>query len=432
MVGTRDREGQLDRVVRHLRLAATPDPGGASDDELLGRFAAARDGDAFAALVRRYGPMVFGTCRRVLGDHHRAEDAFQATFLVLARRAGAVRGRGSVAGWLFAVARRTAGAVKRADARRRVREASAPALTGARPDDGVELRAALDEELARLPEGSRAVLVLSDLEGRPRAEVAAALGVPEGTVASRLARARAALGDRLRRRGWGPAVVAAGLESVRGSAGVPAPQLMASTTESAVAFAAGVAAPSVAVDVAREVVRAMWWTKVKVAAAGALAVGLLAGGLTQLPGSQSGAIAAAAAGDPPRAVGDGGRPDADGRLEETLLGLERRTWEATRKRDWEAIKALVADDFLAITGDGKRLDGEGLVKELAGVEVTTYALDEVKLVRLTPDAAVLTYRAKVGYKAVGIRGRERLWVSSGWARRQGKWVNVTYHETAAE
>ena len=195
---------RLQQVFRRLTPPADPDA------DLLARFAAGRDEAAFAALVARHGPMVLAACRRVLG-HHDAEDACQAAFLVLARRAGTVRIRGSVAAWLHGVARRAALAARRAAHRRRVHEARVvpPGPDPAPDHDLGELRAVLDREIARLPDKYRAVLVLADLEGRDRREVAADLGLPVGTVASRHARARALLAARLRRRGWGPAVVLA-------------------------------------------------------------------------------------------------------------------------------------------------------------------------------------------------------------------------------
>src|SRR5262249_44491465 len=192
-------------VVR--RLGSPSDP--PTDADLVTAFAARRDHAAFAELVRRHGPTVLGACRRVLGDSHDAEDAFQAVFLVLARKAEAVRPPGSVGGWLYGVAVR-AGDKGRAGATRRrgggvVAGAAAQAI-GATPNGAnpgrepasrererpehspelAELRAVLDAELARLPEALRAAVVLCDLHGKTRAEAAAELGCPEGTVAAHL------------------------------------------------------------------------------------------------------------------------------------------------------------------------------------------------------------------------------------------------------
>jgi RNA polymerase sigma factor (sigma-70 family) len=195
---------RLQQVVRRLTPPET------TDADLLARFAADRDEAAFAALVARHGPMVLAACRRLLG-YHDAEDACQATFLVLARRATGLRINGSVAAWLHGVARRAARAARRAADRRRVHEARVtPACAVSGPDkDGTELRAVLDDEIACLPAKYRTVLVLAELQGRRRPDVAAELGIPVGTVASRHARARILLAARLRRRGWAPAALLA-------------------------------------------------------------------------------------------------------------------------------------------------------------------------------------------------------------------------------
>jgi RNA polymerase sigma factor (sigma-70 family) len=138
----------------HLRLVVHrfAPPADEPDTDLLARFARDRDEAAFAELVRRHGPMVLGVCRRVLGCPHDADDAFQAAFLVLAQRAGGLRLRGSVGDWMHGVARRTAAAAKRAAAQRRVREVGHLPPLQEPADDLAELRAVLDEELARLPE----------------------------------------------------------------------------------------------------------------------------------------------------------------------------------------------------------------------------------------------------------------------------------------
>ena len=176
-----------DRLRQVFRRLTPPSD---ADAALLARFATTRDEAAFAALVARHGPMVLAACRRVLGSPHDAEDACQAAFLVLARRAAALRINGSVAAWLHGVARRTALAARRSASRRRVHEALAipPGPVPGADGDVAELRAVLDQEIARLPAKYRAVFVLADLEGRDRREVAADLGLPVGTVASRHAR----------------------------------------------------------------------------------------------------------------------------------------------------------------------------------------------------------------------------------------------------
>jgi RNA polymerase sigma factor (sigma-70 family) len=171
---------------------------------LLESFIHGRDGaSAFEALVARHGPMVLGVCRRELGDRHDAEDAFQATFLVLLRQAGAIRRRDSLSSWLCGVARRIA-ARSRTNARlRQQREGSRRAIAAAAPveADRDEIRVALHDELRRLPEKYRAPIMLCDIEGQTHAEAARMLSWPVGTVSGRLARGRELLRGRVVRRG---------------------------------------------------------------------------------------------------------------------------------------------------------------------------------------------------------------------------------------
>jgi len=218
----------IDEVVRFLHGTALRHPGGEpTDGQLLGRFVASRDQAALAALVRRHGPMVWGVCRRILRGHHDAEDAFQATFLVLVRKAPSVRRPEAVANWLYGVARQTARKARAALTRRRTRESQVAALpeTEAPPqtDPRTDLRPLLDEALSRLPEKYRTALVLCDLEGRTRKEGARQLGLPEGTLAGHLTRGRALLARRLARYGLAVSggAFAAALSPVA-AAGVPA------------------------------------------------------------------------------------------------------------------------------------------------------------------------------------------------------------------
>jgi RNA polymerase sigma factor (sigma-70 family) len=271
---------RLNQVIGDLRGRLAP--GGceeATDAALLERFFARRDEAAFAALVRRHGPMVYGVCRRLLRDAHDAEDVFQATFLVLVRKGPAVRLLRSVGNWLYGVARRTALEARRAAARRRVKEAGAMPRSAAEEDTRDDLREVLDEEMARLPDKLRAPLVLCDLEGKSRKEAARALGWPEGTVASRLASARKALAGRLTRRGLAVpgALIAGVLAGETASAGVP-PALVGST----VRVAAGRAVvPSGVAALVKGVMVTMLVKKLKAGVAVLLtAAALGAGGLT--------------------------------------------------------------------------------------------------------------------------------------------------------
>jgi RNA polymerase sigma factor (sigma-70 family) len=263
----------LNKVLGHLHQALAPPGSGLTDGQLLGRFVAGRDEAAFAALVRRHGPMVLGSCRRLLGRHHDAEDAFQATFLVLARKAAAVRGD-ALAGWLYTVARRTALEARAANLRRRSRERQVgdmphPEVAPAEPQDW---RPLLDRELALLREDYRSAVVLCDLEGRSRREAARQLGVPEGTLSSRLARARALLARRLAK--CGVTLSAGAVAALAGEAPAAVPAALAgATVKAAFLVAAGQAAGTApAAALMRGVLKAMFIEKLKATAATAVVV----------------------------------------------------------------------------------------------------------------------------------------------------------------
>src|SRR5271166_6016285 len=251
-----------------------------SDEELLGRFVARRDDGgeaAFAALVERYGPMVLGVCRRVLGNRHEAEDAFQATFLVLAQKAASIARPEQLANWLFGVARRAALDVRARTTRRKARERRVHAISRSQinpaGDDQPnldELRAILDEELARLPVRYRGALVLCELDGLPRRVAAARLGIPEGTLSSQLARAKDLLRRRLVRRGLALSALALNgafeRESEAGRFVVPL-TLVDSTIRAASRVAAGAALANAAstsiTTLAHGVLKAMLLAKLK-------------------------------------------------------------------------------------------------------------------------------------------------------------------------
>ena len=217
-----------------------------SDAELLKRFVEQRDETAFAAIVRRHGPMVLGACRRVLHDWHAAEDAFQATFLVLARRARSIARPDLLGNWLYGVAYRTAVRAKANAARRNAYERQAMPMLTAEPTQEVawrEVMAVLDEEMNRLPEKYRAPLVLCYLEGCTNEEAARQLGHPTGSMSGLLSRGRELLRKRLTRRG---VLVSAGLLALLlspGQASAALPQaLVESTVRSALIYSAAKAA----------------------------------------------------------------------------------------------------------------------------------------------------------------------------------------------
>jgi RNA polymerase sigma factor (sigma-70 family) len=268
-------------AIQRLLADPRPDEAGMTDCELLTRFLGSRDDHALAALVRRHASMVWIVCRRLLNDHD-AEDAFQATFLVFVRRAADVP-RQAVPNWLYGVARQTAVRLRAMAAKRRRREAQVenlpePTVPEVRDAD---LPSVVDEELSRLPDHYRGVIVLCDLDGRTRKEAARQLGIPEGSVASRLARARRMVAKRLTQR---DRAFAGGLAATVVSAGSAAaaapPALVATTINAASLLAAGPAPGVVSASVAAltdGVVRAMFVTRIKSVLAVLLVVATLAG-----------------------------------------------------------------------------------------------------------------------------------------------------------
>jgi RNA polymerase sigma factor (sigma-70 family) len=293
----------LTRLLRHLRGLAPP--AADSDAALLDRFARARDEAAFAALVARHGPMVLHLCRRVLGDAHAAEDAFQATFLVLARKARSVARPAALAGWLYGVARRVA-LKARGAARQRPREefAGGPEAPDPRPDPLAELTArdllrVVEEEVARLPEAYRLPVALCCLEGLSLEEAARRLDAAPGSVRARLGRGRKRLRDRLSRRGL---TLSAALAAAEVSRAAVAGALRDKAVAAALAAARGkaaVASPNIH-DLAEGVMRAMALKQGKMIAAVVLTLGLLGAGTGVLALRLS-------AGEAPAAQGTGER-----------------------------------------------------------------------------------------------------------------------------
>ncbi len=201
----RGAAGSVLREIRTLYTLGTM--GGRTDAELLERFLARGEADAedaFATLVARHGPMVLGVCCRMLPASHDAEDAFQATFLVLARRAASIVRRERLASWLYGVAVRIAKVARRRAVRERAAERWLRAMSQVNsgpPEDRDDLIPILDEELNRLPHRHRAALLACELDGKSRREAAEQFGIPEGTLSTHLARGRKMLRERLQRRG---------------------------------------------------------------------------------------------------------------------------------------------------------------------------------------------------------------------------------------
>jgi RNA polymerase sigma factor (sigma-70 family) len=233
-------------VLQHLRKAVTPrDDAELTDGKLMERFVNHQDRAALEVVVHPHGRMVWGVCCRVLGAGPDAEDAFQASFLVLVRRANAAP-REAVANWLYGVARQTALKARAMLGKRKHRERQVANMPDPSAPPHVawdSLEVILEEELSQLSERHRTVIILSDLEGKTRKEIAQQLGTKEGTIASRLARAHAELAKRLARRGvTAPvAAIAAALGQQTASAALPA-GTVASTIAAATLLATGQAA----------------------------------------------------------------------------------------------------------------------------------------------------------------------------------------------
>jgi RNA polymerase sigma factor (sigma-70 family) len=236
-------------IVMAIRLARTATDGlqtlfhwGAignwTDSQLMTLFVTDEQGSeaAFRVLIHRHGPMVLGICRRVLGDEHAAEDAFQATFLVLVKKAGGLRDCNLLSNWLYGVALRIASKEKVKGLRRRLveRQASEREFEPGWDVDRAELRSVIDEEIRRLPERYRVPLVLCHLEGLRHDEVAKRLGCPVGTVESRLSRAREQLRTRLERRGLAPTASVMGLVLRPPGASMVLPSLVETTVRVAI------------------------------------------------------------------------------------------------------------------------------------------------------------------------------------------------------
>jgi RNA polymerase sigma factor (sigma-70 family) len=276
---------QRSKVLQHLRRAALlQDGAGLTDAQLLEEYISRRDEAAVEALVRRHGPMVWGVCRRVLGNYCDAEDAFQAAFLVFVRKAASIASPQLLANWLYGVAHQTAlkaraTITKRRARERQVREMPEPAV--AEQDLWDDLQPLLDQALSCLSDKYRVAIVLCDLEGKTRKEAARQLGVPEGTLAARLARGRGMLARRLARHGLAVSAgsLAAVLAQHTASASAPA-SVLGPTIKAASLFAAGQAAAAggasvQAVALMEGVLKTMLLTKLKIATTLVLGVGLL-------------------------------------------------------------------------------------------------------------------------------------------------------------
>ncbi|WP_435017926.1 sigma-70 family RNA polymerase sigma factor [Tundrisphaera sp. TA3] len=351
--------GAADRHLRELFGGASAV--GLSDGQLLARYASTGDDAAFEALVGRHGPMVLATCRAILRDEHDVEDAFQATFLVLARKAGTVRGGEALGGWLHRVARRSAVQAGVRANRRRRKEAEASALAPtkeARPEFDPDLRAILHQEIDRLPEAQRLAVVLCDLEGLTYEQAAGQLRWTVPAFRCRLSRARQRLRTRLTRRGITATTLAAWLADSTASAFVvPAALMRASVAAAGGTTSAGVLA------LTRSILRGMLMTKIHFAATAALAaLALATAGVFAVAARPEGPEAltmpAAQAPEPAPARPDlppaeAARPDEPIPVRGTVVGPDGRPVAGARVRLAES-RGEIPPDLAATTGpDGR-------------------------------------------------------------------------------
>jgi RNA polymerase sigma factor (sigma-70 family) len=418
-------------VIEHLRRVALPPDGSTlTDGQLLQHFIADRDEAAFAALLCRHGPMVLGVCRRVLAHAHDAEDAFQATFLVLVRKAPSVVPREAIGNWLYGVAHTTALRAKVAAAKRRRREKQVQVMPEPEPppeNRWEELQPVLDRELSRLPDKYRLPVVLCDLEGRRRRDVAGQLQIPEGTLSSRLTTARRLLAKRLARHGLALSggALATALSHGAASAGVPT-SLVSSTIKAANLNVAGqTAAAGVSVKVAaltEGVLKAMLLTRLKAMVVGVLVVavlGLGGGGLVWQSQAAEEAAQQASTAAP--------SGDKDDDLKKTLLKLDELWW----KGDPETLRRLAADDLISVSPVG-RYDKPAMLAAAEHRRAVEGRRRDVEVRRISKDVAVLTYvyDCKVvlrdGTLFQNCRNRRSSMI---WAKRKGDWVVVFAQET---
>jgi RNA polymerase sigma factor (sigma-70 family) len=309
------------KVMEHLCTTALRGAEGLSDGQLLDSYIRTRDEVAFATLVRRHGPMVWGVCQRIVGQAEDAEDAFQATFLVLVRKAAAVKPLAAIGNWLHGVARRTALKARTTAAKVRAKQLQVMSMPEPAEEGKVdrhELQLVLDQELGALPDKYRLAVVLCDLEGRTRKEVAAQLKIPLGTLSSRLATAHQMLAKRLARHGLGVSAGSlAGVLAQNATAAVPTAVVLG-TIKTASLVAAGQATAGIVsakvVALTEGVLRAMLLTKLKTALTGLLVLGVLAFSYGIIPGGQTDPASqqskqAANENDKPRSIDPGMKND---------------------------------------------------------------------------------------------------------------------------
>jgi RNA polymerase sigma factor (sigma-70 family) len=356
------RHAALSSFVQILRrVAARHACDEQGDAEFLARFVRQGDEAAFEALVHRHGPMVWGVCRRLLTRTEDAEDAFQAAFVVLLRRAGSIRDGSLLGNWLYCVAYRVAVRARVREARRSAREKQGtltePAATST--ETATDWQQLLHAEVFRLPEKYRRPIVMCYLNGQTNEEAAAALGWPMGTVKSRLRRARELLRVRLGRCGvcLAGAALTGALRAAHLDAAVPRPLMESTLAGATTGMTAGISPH--AVTLSRGVMRSMFWNRCAIFGMALAALALLAAGTMQLPNygpsamardRAAGCPAPVAQTPPPRAqpapnAADQGNKNAGGNEAMKIQGFWKlESWELDgQRKPAEAIKGMTLE-----------------------------------------------------------------------------------------
>ncbi len=402
----------------------------ATDAELLRRFVDANDEAAFRVIAERHGPMVLGICRRALRSTHDVEDAFQATFLVFSRRAALIRKSASLGSWFHGVALRVAMNLRRQQARRLRREQAARTATDENAADTMtwaEIKTGLDEELERLPERQRAVLVLCYLEGRTRDEAAQQLGLTLSALHGRLERGRRLLAARLTKRGL---TLSAAFLSV-----AMRPDSMLATVRAAALFAGrksieSMVAPSV-LALTNETLKGMTMktTKWAIASLACSAMLVVCVGFTtaQIPEAKNRGLDARLPIKPTTAPKP---PDANENLKNTLLALDKQIWEAGAKGDWKERQKFLSDDMVSISILGKYGKADAALADQR-LRTTDWTIHDPEVVRVSRDVAMLAYRYDckiVDPEGKVLETRKDYRVVYTWANRNGGWLIVFVYD----
>jgi RNA polymerase sigma factor (sigma-70 family) len=403
----------------------------ATDEELLRRFIETNDEAAFRIIAERHGPMVLQVCRRALRCPQDVDDAFQATFLVFSKRAASIRKSASLGSWLHGVALRICSKLRRAHARRKRHEHALAVIAPTTVDDQLtwsEIKIGLDEELKRLPEQYRSVLIHCYLEGQTRDEAAGQLGLTPSALHGRLERGRKLLAARLRKRGLAlsAAFLPIALDRADALAAIDAVTKLRDQQ-----LPAGTIAPRV-LSLTNELLKGTIMTKAKWATAAVVCSAMLAIGVgytTAQPPAVNERnfdmyVSLFRNSEPPK------KSDVSDNLKNTLLALDKHMWEAGAKGDWQERQKFLADDLVSISIRGKYGKADAAAADKRR-RTTDWTIRDAEVVRVSPDVAMLTYRYDckiVTAEGKVLETRKDHRIVYTWAHRNGGWVIVFSHD----